>query len=288
MKKTTALVAALAVSLFSVNAFAQKSESQNESFFFNHWSVGVGLLEDFHIQAATTILPNLQLRVLYSTLHPYVGVADTFLKKNPNIGTINPFHYSFPVGYKGNGMQIDNIDLDAQLLSREINLFLDFFPSEISSIRFTGGVIIDLTPRIINATGTPNPALSQADRDKEFFGISADPQGLVHMYATYGLKTIRPYLGIGFGRPVDVQKRVSVNFDLGVAYINGLHIYSESYFDDPNNPKPVELNEKWFNDYPDAKNALGSSADKIIEYIGMANSFPVLPYARLTLNVRLF
>ena len=291
MKKTTALLAALAVSLFCVNAFAQAPQNdEKESFLFNHWSLGAGIsiTNGINFQAAGTILPNLQVRVSYNTFSPVVGIANGILKNNANIGSINPFQKTIPVNINKNGIVIDNLDVEARLQSRQIELFVDFLPSEVSNIRFTGGVIVDLTPRLINATANPSPALSQSDRDKEFFGISTDPSGVLHLYAAYGLKTIRPYLGVGFGRPVDVQKRVTVNFDLGVAYTGGVHLYSQSYFNDPNKPEEVELNEDWVNKYPDVKDKLGSTGSKVLEYVGMANSFPIWPYLRLSINCRLF
>lgn len=297
MKKTTAFLAALAVSLFCVNASAQAP--QKESYLFNHWSVGLGILEDFHVQVAGTILPNLQVRLLYSTLTPYVGIANAATKKS--IGGINPYRTEIPVGNNGihqNGLNIDKINLEANLHSRELQLMLDFFPSTVSSFHFTGGVIFDITPNIVTASGTPvsndgSAALQPSDMGKkEIAGITTDLNGIINLRASYGLPTIRPYIGFGFGRPVDVQKRVSVNFDLGIAYIGGLHVYGENYMTNYPEPTTVELTSEWLNtaqvNGKSVAESLGSKSAKIAEYVDMANSFPILPYARLAVNVRLF
>ena len=45
------------------------------------------------------------------------------------------------------------------------------------------------------------------------------------------------------------------------------------------------LNEAWVNKYPDIKDNIGAEAPK---YINIANNFPVLPYIRFAVNVRLF
>ena len=283
MKKAFAILAALAISFISVSAYAQ--EQKKDNYLFNHWSIGVGVLEDFHIQVAGTILPNLQVRVMYNTLQPYIGLASAVLKNNPSVGPIDPFQKSIPVNINQNGIKIDNLDLWAKYSSHNLQFLVDFFPAKRSSFHITGGIILNLTPHMLSATATPNPALSQADRDKELYGISTDPNGVIHLYADYGLKTVRPYLGIGFGKPVDLEKRVSVSVDLGVAYIGGLHIYSQSYFNDPNKPEQVELNEAWVNKYPAIQENLGP---EFTQYVRIANNFPVMPYVRFAVNVRLF
>lgn len=300
MKKTTAFLAALAVSLFCVNASAQAPEK--ESYLFNHWSVGVGLLEDFHVQATGSILPNLQIRVLYNTLTPYIAIADAITKNNPNIGGINPFVKDIPVNADLNGVTIKDMNLEAKLNSRELHLLVDFYPSDISSIHFTGGVIFDLSPQMVTAHITPRgndgSAILKPGADGSglvgFGGVSPDPNGVINVWAAYGLPTVRPYLGVGFGRPLDVKKRVSVNFDLGVAVIGGLRFYAEGYEDSVGvnwpTAKAVELSEEWCNTttLPGGKTVTEQVGSNYIEYVGMASSFPVLPYARLTLNVRLF
>ena len=297
MKKTTAILAALAITLFSVNASAQAPQKDNQ--LFNHWSVGLGILEDFHVQVAGTILPNLQVRVLYSTLTPYVGIANAATKKS--LGGINPYRTDIPVGDNGvhqNGLNIDKINLEAKLHSREIQLMVDFFPSKVSNFHLTGGVIFDITPNIVTASGTPvsndgSAALQPSDMgQKEIAGITTDLNGVINLRAAYGLPTVRPYIGFGFGRPVDVEKRVSVNFDLGIAVIGGLHVYGENYMTNYPEPTTVELNSQWLNtaqvNGKSIAESMGSQSAKIAEYLDMANSFPILPYARIAVNVRLF
>lgn len=303
MKKATSILATLAVSLFCVNATAQTVEKEN--VLFNHWSVGLGILEDFHIQAAGTILPNLQVRLVYSTLHPYLGIASAILKNNPNVGSITPFTKSIPINAQINDVTIDNMDVVASIHSRELNLLVDFFPSEMSNLHITGGLVIDLTPDLVKASLTAvdnagNPVLKPAADGSgliSFGGISPDPNGTINVGVGYGLKVVRPYLGIGFGRPVSLDKRVSVNFDLGFVYTGGIRVRSEGYADSVATPawptaKTVELNEDWMNTtiLPGGGNKTVAQqvGANVVEYLGMASSLPILPYLRLTVACRLF
>ena len=297
MKKTLTLLTAL---ILGVSAYAQAPE-QEDNQLFNHWSVGVGLLEDLHFQVAGTITPNLQVRLVYNTFQPYIGIIDAFTKKNPDIGSINPFTKRVDLpdgGIHQNGLNIDYLDLTAKYKSSSLNLLLDYFPSKTGSFHFTGGLIVDLSPNMLTASGVPGnnsgqPAVPSSDYGKkEIAGLTTDLDGNINLRASYGLKTVRPYLGIGFGRAVDLQKRVRVTVDLGVAYIGGLHVYGESYLDNYPNAQDVELNEAWMTntsiDGKTIKEHMGTDANDVIKYTNLANSFPVLPCARFTINCRLF
>lgn len=295
MKKTIAILATLAVTLFSVNASAQAPEQDNQ--LFNHWSLGIGLLDDFHVQASGTVFPFMQVRIVYGTYAPYIGLANLFTKKNPNIGNINPYQTSINVNINQSGYQIDKMNVTAKLNTDELNFLLDFFPAKGSNFRLTAGMVLDLSPNLVTASfmatkADGTAAIPVEDRmSTQVFGITTDAQGAFNLKLAYGLKTVRPYIGIGFGRPVDLKKRVSVNFDLGVAFIGGLHLYAESYYKRPaNSPELVELNEAWLNapEQAQLKEQIGTEADAYMKYLNMVNRFPVMPYMRLGVNVRLF
>jgi hypothetical protein len=297
MKKTHALVTALAL---SVSAFAQAPKEDN--YLFNHWSVGAGFLFDLNGQVATTITPNLQLRLVYDSYSHFLWIGNMFTKDIAEVGSLTPYVHSFPVGDNGvhtNGINIDDIVVTGKLNTANLNLLLDYFPGK-SSFHFTGGLILDMSGNLATLSGVPTnktgePTMQPSDRGKkEIAGLTTDLDGNVNIRAAYGLSTVRPYLGIGFGRPVDVRKRVTVNFDLGVAYIGGVHVYGESYMDNYPNCTSVELNEAWINDPRNEidgktlREEMGEDYDEIVKYINLANKFPVLPYARLTINCRLF
>ncbi|MBR5431021.1 MAG: hypothetical protein IK119_01405, partial [Bacteroidales bacterium] len=84
------------------------------------------------------------------------------------------------------------------------------------------------------------------------------------------------------------------NFDLGVAYVGGVHVVAKNYYknimENPENPTPVdvELNKAWIDANPDIKDAMGADYDSITKIMNLANSFPIEPFIRFTLSVRLF
>ena len=297
MKKTLAILTALAVSAFCVNAYAQIPEQDNQ--LFNHWSVGVGPIFDLNAQVATTITPNLQLRVVFDTYNHYLKIGNIFTEKMEEVGSLTPFVHSFPVDVHQNGLDIDEVKVTGNLKSGDLSFLLDFFPGQ-GNFHLTGGLVMDLSGNLVTATGVPanksgQPTMQPSDRGKKAIaGITTDLDGNINLQAAYGLSTVRPYLGIGFGRAVDVKKRVSVNFDLGVAYIGGVHLYAENYMVNYPDPMKVELNEAWMNDPENTidgktiREYMGKDYDEAVKWLNFANKFPVLPYARLTINCRLF
>jgi hypothetical protein len=297
MKKTLALVTALAL---GASAFGQTPVKDN--YLFNHWSIGGGIITDLNLTVATTVTPNIQLRLVYDSYSHAVAIGNVFTKDIPEVGQINPYIHSFPVGDEGihsNGLNIDNVVVTGKLNTGNLNLLMDFFPGK-GAFHFTGGLILDLSGNIATISGVPTnktgqPTMQDSDRGKkEAAGITTDLDGNVNVKVAYGLGTVRPYLGIGFGRAVDVKRRVSVNFDLGVAYIGGVHVYGENYMVDYPHLTKVELNQAWIDnpenriDDKTLRETLGEDYDETVKWLNLANSFPVLPYARLTVNVRLF
>lgn len=290
MKKTLAIVTAL---VLCTQAFAQ---APKENVLFKHWSVGAGIglpLDGLNIQVATTILPNLQGRILYTDFSPVVSIADPIVQRMAGFG-IKPFQYTITdINYHDKGLNIDEADLEGTVQQRDLSLLVDFFPGN-GGFHLTGGVMFSMTPKLVTATGTPKSTngkpVFEDESDKggtEFYGISTDKEGKVHAAVQYGTG-VKPYLGIGFGRPVSLKHRVGVNFDMGVAYIGGVHVMSKTYYKNPDG-KDVELNKAWIDSNPDLKDNIPADTYKQVEkWLPFANSFPVLPYLRFTINVRLF
>ena len=81
---------------------------------------------------------------------------------------------------------------------------------------------------------------------------------------------------------------LGISFLGGVAYIGGLHVYAKNYYADPQKPVDVELNQAWIDANPDIKENMGADYDRAVNYLNMVNKFPVMPYMRFTLAVRLF
>ena len=297
MKKVLAIASAVALTLASFNAQAQIADQEN--VLFNHWSIGVGFgfSEGVQITAGTTILPNLQGRIVYNTLSPIVAIANPIVAKfAPEYG-INPVQATFQVGVHQTSprIDVDEVNVNGNIHDRSLALLADFFPSKKSSFHITGGVMFNIHPQLVSLTATlvnkssSEPAIDPSNyANTEFFGITTDPEGKVHLGLQSGLNVVQPYLGIGFGRAVSLKSRVSFNFDLGVTYIGGFHLMSKNYYNDPQKPVNVELNQAWIDANPDIKENLKENYDTTVKYLNMVNGFPVQPYMRFTLAVRLF
>lgn len=279
MKKTLAVLVALAVSLA---AFAQV---KNQNVLFKHLSLGVGIGDDIHAEVATTLTPWLQMRVMYSTVMPYISLASPLADKFMKGASLAPLHVPVNVNYKSAEINIDQVDIDGSFNWHDINLLFDLYPARNSVFHFTVGALFGLSPKLMTAVGKPTPALPQSDwANTRFMGVTTNPQGNIDIEARFSMSTVKPYVGVGFGRPVTKNNVVGVNLDLGVAYIGGIHAYSKDYYGDVNAPKDVEINSAWVNSEPKVREQVG----EYTKYIDMLNSFPVLPILRITLNVRLF
>lgn len=290
-------VCAAAVSLAGFNAQAQIADQKN--VLFNHWSIGVGFgfTEGIQITAGTTILPNLQGRIVYNTLSPVVAIANPIVAKfAPEYG-VNPISATIAVGIHETSprIDVDEVNVNGNIHDRSLALLADFFPSKKSSFHITGGVMFNIHPQLVSLTATlvnkssSEPAIDPSNyANTEFFGITTDPEGKVHVGVQSGLNVVQPYLGIGFGRPVSLNSRVSFNFDLGVTYIGGFHLVSRNYYENPEKPVNVELNQAWIDANPDIKENMKDNYDTVTKYLNMVNGFPVQPYMRFTLAVRLF
>ena len=297
MKKVLAIASAVALTLASFNAQAQVADQEN--VLFNHWSIGVGFgfTEGVQITAGTTILPNLQGRIVYNTLSPVVAIANPIVAKfAPEYG-VNPISATIAVGIHETSprIDVDEVNVNGNIHDRSLALLADFFPSKKSSFHITGGVMFNIHPQLVSLTATlvnkssSEPAIDPSNyANTEFFGITTDPEGKVHLGLQSGLNVVQPFLGIGFGRPVSLKSRVSFNFDLGVTYIGGFHLVSRNYYENPEKPVNVELNQAWIDANPDIKENMKDNYDTVTKYLNMVNGFPVQPYMRFTLAVRLF
>lgn len=298
MKKTISIILMLALSFASISAFAQEQNAEiapaQDKQIFNHLSLGVnwGILGRIGIDAAMPITPHVNVRAGVSTMA--LGIASF----TTALGTIDGgdgatidfknLSATIPMSYHQNGMDIEKLKLDMKtggLTSGE--LLFDIFPSKKKSFHFTVGAFFSSSP-LVHATGAALNAAGQSGipqsdwANTSIFGLTTDKQGNLVVDIEYGMKNVKPYIGIGFGRPVALDRFVSFNFDMGVYVINGIHLYSYNYENET--PSKIELNTPWYNQYPDLQEKLGKGQ----EYFDLLNGIPVLPYLRFNLFFRLF
>ena len=114
----------------------------------------------------------------------------------------------------------DNVDIEAKLNVFDFKLLADFYPFEKSSFHITGGAFIGSSD-FVKATNTSDLIL-----DPSKYGmvgiklgdrrITTDKNG--NITADVKVNSVKPYVGIGFGRAVPRKSRVSVSCDFGVKF----------------------------------------------------------------------
>lgn len=301
MKKTISLLVALLLGAGA--AFAQ------ENGVFNHLSIGVGLLgtDGEGIQVAAPLGNYFGVRAGFTTQAAVFGIANSVVAKNvEELDGINPIKMQFNnIGLNTKDIVIDNLDVEGYIRSNNLQLLFDFFPVKTAGLHLTAGAYFNLSPNgLVRATAIPSRKDGQKvfpgakPNDTEFYGISADPEGKIHLDLQYGCKLVRPYVGIGAGRPVSLKHRVGVNFDFGFVYLGGLNVVTYSYYKNPDAPEAVVINSEWID-----KNILSdpsinedgrNAANKIKEYLAKADEFPytfatkLFPVLKLSLFIRLF
>lgn len=296
MKKTLSIIATLTLLLAGVSAHAQKA--------FGHLSVGVDLLssEGFGLQVATTLTPHLQLRGNFTFMDAHTALVDGILKgigKNRNIDAlkngITPFRHSI-TGLNMDptpSIHIDRLDVEAYFQSRNLEILLDYLPFKNSGFHLSAGLVFALTPRLVKGTvvayNAGQPAIPASSRTSlEVLDLTTDKDGFFHFGVQNKWNIVRPYLGIGFGRPVSLKHRVGVNFDLGIQYTGGSAVTSLNYYDNPDRPKTVYLDKAWIDRHEDVKNALGKDYKDATDALDQLNKWPILPVMKLSLFVRIF
>ena len=309
MKKTLSALLALFVSLSS---FAQMTmpdqylfeEEKPDPMLFNHMAVGVDLLSlnGLGLQLALPVTQHFQLRAGFDFMDLHMAIANGIVKGAASTGNIdalkngiNPFSYSIQnVNIDEDGIKVDQVDLSATFQSRNLNLLFDLYPGKNTIFHFTVGAFFSLAPKgLLTASATAlykgENAISPADRTKtEVMGITTDKDGRLQMAVQYKLNAVRPYFGIGTGRPVSPDRRVSVAFDLGVQYTGGIKLVSYNYMGRPDNPEKVYLDGAWLDKYPETRDYLGEDYDKAKKIMDILDHVPVTPVLKLSLFVRLF
>lgn len=294
MKKTFSLLTALVLGCGL--AFGQ------EVPFIKHISLGIGLLgtDGNSIVVAAPVNDYVQVRAGFTTNVGTFAIGNAVAKRFPEVGGITPFQKTMDVNINQSGIKIDKLDLAATIHSNNLELLCDLFPGRNTGFHFTVGAYFNLAPKgLVRVNATPRrddgqSVFPDAPNKSEIYNITADANGTFHANLQYGCKVIRPYVGIGFGRPVSVKHRVGVNFDMGFAYLGGAKLVSYNYFKDPAKPVTVNIDEAYLDtiakDNPDAKDQI----DNIKGYMAKANEFPYFfatkfyPILKLSIFVRLF
>ena len=261
MKRISSLFAVLAVSLLSLQASAQDSQS------FNHLSLGVTAgIDGVGLEAVLPASPYLQIRGGYS-IFPYK------YKTNVNLGV-----YERDDAYD---LDLKNLPIAVGLWRGGVGkLLLDIYPGSQTIFRFVAGAYVG-SGKIVAGTADFRSVLEPGDYRTGVgyndINFSTDDKGYLYVDVA-GLKAL-PYLGIGLGRPLNPEKRVTFSFELGAFYTGGTKVQTYDYSFNPKGEVSVIT----------GKNLNGDDGKPFDNgYVGKLSSIPVLPMLRLSLYVRLF
>lgn len=204
--------------LFILGGSVMAQNAQDDNKAFSHLSVGIGVgTTGIEFQVATPINNYLALRAGYSFMP---AISPTF-----NIDFDDP-NEAFLKKEDGTGYY-DNADVKAKLHMGDLKLMVDAYPSKSSSFHVTAGfflgnsklVTANSTNHFINKDywGNSGPELGDLKDPlhPKTYTVVSDKDG--HINADLKVKSFKPYVGIGFGRPVP-KKRLNVSFDFGVQF----------------------------------------------------------------------
>jgi hypothetical protein len=184
MRKVLISLVIAIVPIFFVQAQCDCGPLERIGISLNAGTLGVGL------EASTSLTSNLAVRV----------GAD---------GLLFPYNYN----YEGNTVGIPyTVKLKAEAKLFNGHAFVDFFPFPSSfPFHLTAGVVAG-TPQIITVSGTPG-----AGEVVEIGDISIDPGVEGKVEASLKVNSVKPYVGIGFGRSVP-RSHVGFKCELGAMY----------------------------------------------------------------------
>ena len=202
---------------------------------------------------------------------PYIPVNGSSIKAIPETIKIS----------EGDERQFrNNISAVASLNSISGNLLFDIFPGKTTSFHFTAGLYF-ADPKLIAVDVDASKVLKQDEYARYAIElnnqdpqsrISSDAQG--HIKADLSYNVVRPYFGIGFGRGIRSDKRVSTTVDLGVVYAGNPKLQSYDYTR-VDGGRPVVITSEML------QNKDNGIIDKFCK-------IPILPVVKVNIYIRIF
>lgn len=265
MKKIIAVLVALSVSAMSV--FAQEDKQ-----IFNHLAIGPTIgFDGLGVEVATTLTPFVQIRAGYSiAVPPFVTIQGKSISAIPETIDVN-------------GVQRPLRDVTSAKLRFNFGgpkVLFDIYPGKNTVFHFTVGAYF-CDPQFVGVDVDLSKTL-QKDEYASYYiqlkegdlnsRISSDKNGFIH--AALAANVVRPYFGLGFGRQVRPDSRVSVSFDLGVVYTGKLQVVSYDYTLKEEG-RPVVITSEMIDKRDN-------------EIIDMVSGIPVLPVMKLNVMIRIF
>lgn len=257
---------------------------KKDRMLFNHVALGVSVgLDGIGGHVALPIGRHFIVRGGYTFL-PKLEKTPRELSDLPLIGSAIPvddMQFKLNEGSQ-NERTIDAADVPLGLSLNTFgpHLLFDLYPGKKSGFHFTLGAVMTaetLLAGTIDLSGqlTPDEYATIGISYKDVEDVTTDEEGILHL--DLRAQKIRPYVGIGFGRPLNMRHRVSVNFDLGAVYVGEMGLYSYDY------AQPAGIGRK---DVQITSAKLQNEDEGKIDDV--LSKIPFFPMMKLSINVRLF
>ena len=200
MRRIFQLLGLVAAMLLATNAHAQDKK------LFNHLAIGAEVgTTGWGFEAAMPLTHYVTFRTGFTTL--------------PR------FNVNFDIDYTTKGVE-KNVDVRGRVHMSDYKLLADIYPFKHSSFHVTGGFYAGLPDLgTVHNTGLLEVDEGEGLEIGDVF-VRPDETGTVHLKLQ--TKSFKPYVGLGFGRPISSKHKTSVAFDLGVMFWGkpALKVYS--------------------------------------------------------------
>lgn len=168
-------------------AHAQRDE-RREMMPFEHLAVSLTAgTTGGGLSVATPLTSNLAVRGGFTTL---------------------PVSYKYTYDGQGDNGDRFTVPMEAKLEMFNGNLMVDYFPAKDSRFHLTAGLVFG-SDRIITVTGH-----TEYNEPIEIGDVWISPDELGDVSAWVQTKSVKPYLGLGFGRTIP-RTRIGFKFELG-------------------------------------------------------------------------
>ena len=182
---------------FVVAMLTSSTVSAQDKNLFNHVSVGAEVgLTGYGFEIATPVTRHVTLRTGFTTLPRFtVKVKD--------------IHYTTHGDKK-------STNLDARVHMSDYKLLADIYPFKHNSFHLTPGFYAGV-PNL--GTGHNTTALDvRPGEGLEIGGVFVRPDASNQVHLRMQTRSFKPYVGLGFGRPISAKHRLNMAFDLGVMF----------------------------------------------------------------------
>lgn len=200
MRRIFQLLGLVAAMLLATNVHAQDKK------LFNHLAIGAEVgTTGWGFEAAMPLTHYVTFRTGFTTL--------------PR------FNVNFDIDYTTKGVE-KNVDVRGRVHMSDYKLLADIYPFKHSSFHVTGGFYAGLPDLgTVHNTGLLEVDEGEGLEIGDVF-VRPDETGTVHLKLQ--TKSFKPYVGLGFGRPISSKHKTSVAFDLGVMFWGkpALKVYS--------------------------------------------------------------